>query len=77
MKFPRERYFNTPVECFLLRTVQGLTDAPPFESYVLYGPDEFQPLRLDLYRSARPAHDERPVAIYDRAGQVLTRRDES
>jgi len=73
-KFHRERFFNEPGECFLLRTVQGLHDAPPFASYVTYGDDLFQPLRLDLYRSARPAHNEQHVAIYDRVGQVLKLR---
>ena len=74
MRFGRERFFNEPHECSAARAINDIADAPPFASFTLYGDALHWPDRLDLYRNAKPAHDEGPVAVYDRAGPRMVKR---
>lgn len=69
-RFMHERFFNSEAECRQVTEFESLPGHPPFASFTVYGNAE-QPARLDLYKSAKPAHNERPVAIYVRTEGAL------
>jgi len=73
MKFHRTIFLNHPDDISWLNETH-LRDFPPleFEAFVLSG-NEDCPDRLDLYKSAHPEYNTRPVLVLvrDEAGELV------
>ena len=73
MKLHHERLFNESGDCAALRAAH-VPEAPPFNAYTFHGSDLDHPMKLDLYASDKPAHNEYPIAVYDRVDEDLVLR---
>ena len=64
MTFPRTILLNTPDNVQWLRTTHLKNNQPPpFAGFVLSG-NEDCPLKLELYKNAKPDYNEKPVMVY-------------
>lgn len=70
-QFLRTQLFTLPTECTVLRTQHSAVADVKFQSFTLHGVDE-APAQLDLYASASPAYNERPIAVFVRDADTGT-----
>lgn len=68
MRFHHEQFLNEVGDCEWLSSTHLKALSPPaFKAFTLYG-NEDCPARLDLFLSAKPEYNTKPVAVYRQNG---------